>query len=389
MTLQLAGAEEPRKGPTTNKQFLLIMAVFLFVGFNFTWSRKKLQKLNVGQQNATFTAVVANIDDSSSTYYSCNLSETASVQLPKMVPHFIIIGAQKAGTTALHNMLKNVPGVVSTQKREAHFFDWINPNKQYTSYEKCQLHQRYARMLNFKKGQDPSNVKSFEKTPSYVAHPKIAKLIPTILPHKPKIILVLRNPIARAYSHYKMTWQSKGEWKFSRKNAKKPKGKRLPSFERIVQMETTNYIHRGYIHAPFFTNATNKTWNPKEFYLPLNDTKEPQDYMPTVLRGFYAAQIRHWMKVFSINVDFKIIPYEVLNHNKSGILQDLLNFVGAPPHNLTKAQLDKDYSPNKKNGAFSYPPMTNETNIYLQHFYKPLNDDLADLLGEEWRGIWD
>lgn len=34
-------------------------------------------------------------------------------------------------------------------------------------------------------------------------------------------------------------------------------------------------------------------------------------------------------------------------------------------------------------------PLPNRTREYLHRFFKPYNDELADLLGEEWRGVWD
>ncbi|MEH7322822.1 sulfotransferase domain-containing protein, partial [Cytobacillus firmus] len=44
------------------------------------------------------------------------------------LPHFLIIGAQKCGTTSLYNYLIQHPNIISAKHKEIHFFDY-NYNK--------------------------------------------------------------------------------------------------------------------------------------------------------------------------------------------------------------------------------------------------------------------
>jgi len=96
------------------------------------------------------------------------------------------------------------------------------------------------------------------------------------------------------------------------------------------------------------------------------------------------------MEHFSLGESLKIIHYEAFEKTKSAALQEILEFVGAPPHRIKEKAFETDYSPNKRESAtLIYPPLTNETKAYLKRFYKPYNDELANLLGEYWRGVWD
>jgi hypothetical protein len=104
------------------------------------------------------------------------------------IPRFIIIGAQRCGTTSLYSYLIGHPYVASALQKEIHFFD-----------------------LNFKKGvswyrtQFPQlGEQGFitgEGSPYYIFHPHVPKRIFDTVP-RAKLILLLRNPVDRAYSHY-------------------------------------------------------------------------------------------------------------------------------------------------------------------------------------------
>ena len=106
---------------------------------------------------------------------------------------FLIAGTQKGGTTALHNYLKQNPDVFLSEKKELHFFDnetidWQNP-----PYEK--YHDAFKTAS--------SRQKIGEATPIYTFWPdalaRISKYNKDI-----KLIICLRNPTERAYSHWRM-----------------------------------------------------------------------------------------------------------------------------------------------------------------------------------------
>jgi len=105
-------------------------------------------------------------------------------------PDFLIIGAQKAGTTALFNYLSKHPDIGLPIKKEIHFFD-LN----------------YFRGVNWYLAHFPLKFKkkkiTGEATPYYLFHPYVPKRVYQYFPDI-KLIIILRNPIDRAFSHFQM-----------------------------------------------------------------------------------------------------------------------------------------------------------------------------------------
>jgi hypothetical protein len=108
----------------------------------------------------------------------------------RRLPDFIIAGTQKGGTTSLHGYLSQHPQVLSSSVKEVHYFDW-----------------NYQRGLNWYRRHFPMAAEGAngticgESSPFYMFCPhsprRIAELVPTV-----KIIVLLRNPVDRAYSHF-------------------------------------------------------------------------------------------------------------------------------------------------------------------------------------------
>ena len=118
----------------------------------------------------------------------------------RALPNFLVIGAQRSGTTLLHRLLEAHPQVyVPTRRKEIHFFD--------------RHHQRGARWYGaFFPAIDAAKglVAIGEATPDYLATPEVAGRIHRLLPDC-RLIAVLRSPIARAYSWYQYSRRSHGE----------------------------------------------------------------------------------------------------------------------------------------------------------------------------------
>ena len=109
---------------------------------------------------------------------------------------FFIAGAQKSGTTALDRFLRRNPAVQMATPKELHFFDddrldWSRPD-----YNR--LHR------SFQPG-DPHRVKG-EATPAYLYWPPALERIRTYNPEA-RIIVSLRHPTFRAFSHWRMASQ--------------------------------------------------------------------------------------------------------------------------------------------------------------------------------------
>jgi hypothetical protein len=105
----------------------------------------------------------------------------------RRLPDFLIIGAAKSGTTSLFHYLSQHPQIKPARKKEIHFFD-IN----------------YSKGVNWYRAYFPirkKNQLAFEASASYYCYPDVPQRIHDLIPTV-KIIMVVRNPIDRAWSHY-------------------------------------------------------------------------------------------------------------------------------------------------------------------------------------------
>ncbi len=107
---------------------------------------------------------------------------------------FIVAGAQKAGTTALFDYLSEDPGVSLSRVKEVHFFDdeaqdWAQPD--YAAY-----HANFAPFDGRPRG---------EATPIYLYWPRSLERIAAYNPDM-RLIVLLRDPVERAWSHWKMEY---------------------------------------------------------------------------------------------------------------------------------------------------------------------------------------
>ena len=115
----------------------------------------------------------------------------------KIWPNFFIVGAAKAGTTSLYYYLEEIPGVYMSKVKEPYYF---SPNYiQLYPGETVTDKEEYLRLFE--------NASSYtavgEASPSYLWDPDSPKLIHQAVPTA-RIIMMLRDPVERAYSHYLM-----------------------------------------------------------------------------------------------------------------------------------------------------------------------------------------
>ncbi len=165
----------------------------------------------------------------------------------RSLPHFLIIGAMKSGTTSLYTYLIQHPQVVRGMRKEVHLFD--NAPRLgflYRAYFPLRMNLRDYKITG-------------EATPRYITRIEYAQHAAKIVPSA-KIIVLLRNPVERAYSHFK--------------HAERIVGRAL-DFEEMVQQEIEALGQPDY-DLPEYWEA--------EAHL--------------VKRGLYAAQIRDWLQFF-------------------------------------------------------------------------------------------
>ena len=105
---------------------------------------------------------------------------------------FIVVGAQKAGTTALHEYLASDPNYAVSKTKELHFFDdetcdWSAPD-----------YARYHAQFDW----DRPAIWG-ETTPIYLYWPQSLERIAAYRPDI-RLVAMLRDPVERAWSHWKM-----------------------------------------------------------------------------------------------------------------------------------------------------------------------------------------
>ncbi|MCP3675874.1 MAG: sulfotransferase domain-containing protein [Gammaproteobacteria bacterium] len=112
-------------------------------------------------------------------------------------PRFLVPGVSKAGTTSLYHLLKKHPNIYLSSVKESHFFN----NE--SAFEKG--FEWYVD--TFFSGADDNQICG-DITPAYFNKP--GKVIPRLMENfkkgELKIILLLRDPVERAWSHYLHNW---------------------------------------------------------------------------------------------------------------------------------------------------------------------------------------
>ncbi|MFY0672559.1 MAG: sulfotransferase domain-containing protein [Bacteroidia bacterium] len=167
-------------------------------------------------------------------------------------PEFIIAGVQKGGTTSLFAYLDQHPSLKLSRPKEVHFFD--------DRYEKgMAYYRRFFPLKIFGK-------RTGEASPFYIFHPHVAKRIKRELPNC-KIIIVLRNPILRAYSHYQMECRQGNE--------------NLKTFEEAIDAE------HGRLKGELDKILADENY----FSVPYRSFSYAS-------RGMYAPQVKQWIDIF-------------------------------------------------------------------------------------------
>ena len=249
----------------------------------------------------------------------------------RMKPSFIIVGAQKAGTTSLYKYLTQHPEIKSTLLKEVHYFD-LNYDKPLSWYESFYPSKRDDKII------------TGEASPYYMFHPlaiqRIAKFDSTL-----KIIVLLRDPAKRAISHYYHEVR-KGREKLGMRKAFEAEHDRLKGelekIEKNPSYNSNNYQRYSYQS-----------------------------------RGIYVDQIKKIKDRFEDNNIMIIDSVEFFNQTKSTV-QRVIEFVGV--NNEFNIKTNKRF--NVRNG-FKDP---DEEEIYseLKVFYKEHNEALYNLIGKRF-----
>jgi len=217
-------------------------------------------------------------------------------------PNLFIVGAPKAGTTSLHEYLKKIPEIFMSEVKEPYYFcKTMIPIDHYIT----PIRDREKYLALFEKSENEKIVG--ESSVWYLSDPDASTLIHQQVPSA-KIIILLRDPVERAFSHYLML---EGRKQF-----------KLSSFHEQIQKE----IREGL------------------------DYKTPHIRLDA---GFYYNDILRFIEIFG-RQQVKIIIFEEFIFNTKEILEDILEF-------LDVNALLKNFEPHTHNPAvISKYPLVNE-----------------------------
>jgi hypothetical protein len=235
------------------------------------------------------------------------------------MPDVVILGAMKGGTTSLFSYLCEHPEIHGSIRKEVHYFD---------------RHFKRGSVWYRKHFPQASDGVVLEATPDYMFHRSSFDRIRVVLPHA-KLIMVLRDPVKRAYSHY---------------HHSRRKGTESRSFEEGVQRDIQWFRERG---------------------VPGDDSWQSNDHS-YIRRGIYAPQVRRITEVYGNNV--LVLRSEDLFAEPLAVTNQALDFIG-----LSKLRALLEVEP-KTAGEYTPEIPMRQT---LEEFFLPHNEELYQLLRVE------
>ena len=223
--------------------------------------------------------------------------------------NFLIIGTQKGGTTALDTYLRLHPQIEMASVKEVHFFD----NEDYFKSEQVDYNLYHRFFPAFSNNQKLHG----EATPIYMYWKSAAQRIWTYNPNI-KLIILLRNPISRAYSHWNMERDRNAE--------------SLSFFEAIQTenercREALPFQHRIYSYVD---------------------------------RGFYTKQLQYLWNYFSTH-QILVLKSEDLNHFPQQTLDKICQFLNIDPL--------QNIQPQQIHSRPYLKPMTSQEKNYLHDIF--------------------
>jgi hypothetical protein len=259
-----------------------------------------------------------------------------------ILPDFLIIGAQKAGTTSLASYLAAHPCVVAPKWKEVHFFDLNYANG--VDWYRSHFPIATARLLKSRFHGQP--LRAGDATPYYLLHPqapsRAADLIPTA-----RIIILLRDPVDRAYSHYHHEVRL---------------GKETLSFDKAIEAERSRIDgeHERLENEPSYQSVS-------------------YQHFTYLARGLYADQIARWLNYYC-PAQFLVLSSEQFFESPARAYENVLKFLGLPSWQLPAYPAEH---------VGRYVPMSAATRGWLRQFYAPHNQILRRQLNSKWPGSGD
>lgn len=247
----------------------------------------------------------------------------------RVLPDFIVIGAKRCGTTSLYYYLSEHPCIKRSSHDHLGFFDdnFHLGLQFYRSFFSTIFEKKYVESKKRKR-------LTYDVTSTYIYDPIAADHIFNVLSHV-KIIAILRNPVDRAYSEYS---------------------------------ENENSLKTGIT----FEDAIKK-----EIEMLERERTENNDYTASTMqksflaKGFYAAQLKVWFKLFP-KENILILFTEDFANDPNYVFNTIFKFL-----NLESFSIDNP----KRLQKGIYSELNSDTRAKLVEFYKLRNLQLYDMIG--------
>jgi hypothetical protein len=254
------------------------------------------------------------------------------------LPHFMIVGAKRGGTTSLYNYLLEHPQVAPLfparqQIKGVRFFD-LNFHRGVGWYR-----SHFPAAAAGRQDRNGRRVIAGEASPYYLFHPLAAERAGRAVPEA-KIIVLLRDPVERAYSHYKERVRHGAEPCGSFEEAIDREPGRLAGEEERILADPT---YHSFAH-------------------------EHHSYLA---QGRYLDMLPRWRERFPPE-RLLILPSEQLYADPQAMLDRVLAFLGLPPWELRDPR------------AYNYHPadeLAEGTRRRLAAGFSEHNRRLAEFLG--------
>lgn len=239
---------------------------------------------------------------------------------------FILAGAQKSGTTALHYFLSKHPDITMGDQQEIHFFDNDAMFASGAHYE--QLHKHYPLLA-------PSKIAG-DCTPSYIYYEPVAQRIWKYNP-KIKFLIILRNPVDRAFAHW---------------NMQRFKGREPLDFFDAVREEQTRIAGAPAAEARRFAYVD---------------------------RGFYGRQLERLFNFFP-REQVKVVKFEEFREHQRETLASIFSFLDCKPLRWVRSK-DRNVVPYER-------AMNWEERIFLYNLFAEEIANVEQMLGwdcSDWK----
>ena len=254
----------------------------------------------------------------------------------RVIPDFLVIGAKRCGTTSLYQHLSEHPCISRSPRDNIGFF-----NENY--HLGINWYKSLFPTVFYKKKMESKNKQClfFDVTSTYMEEELTAKNVYEVNPNQ-KIIVILRNPVDRAYSHYHVNVKEKSE-KRSFEDAIFEEMNRIKS-ERIIQNKNKNL----------------RVFTPNNIHY--------------LKKGFYALQLKSWFKIFP-REQILVLSTEEFQEDQNLIYKKIFDFLNIPNMKIKSTE---------KMEKGNYIPMKHDTRNLLLDYFRQCNHELFELINSEF-----